>query len=105
MLFNERNRLAQFGRAAEEHLYDVGSNPALFLFTFIQHKIKKGESYKMGEKETRKSVLRFGDDWVWDSSDSTNPWRRIKKTKRTNFIVKCVRFIVSYVRGLFKKRD
>ena len=53
MLFNERNRLAQFGRAAEEHLYDVGSNPALFLFTFIQHKIKKGESYKIGEKETR----------------------------------------------------
>lgn len=59
----------------------------------------------MGEKETHKSVLRFGDDWVWDSSDSTNPWRRIRKPKKVKLIIKCVRFIRSVLHCLFKKHN
>lgn len=59
----------------------------------------------MGEETTTKSVLRFGDDWVWDGNDSVEPWHRIRKPKRTNFICKWVRYIVSYVRILFKRGD
>lgn len=59
----------------------------------------------MGTKENHNTILRFGDDWVWDSNDTSNPWRRIRKPKKAKLIIRCVRFIRSVLHCSLKKHN
>lgn len=59
----------------------------------------------MGTEENNSTILHFGDGWVWDGSDTSSPWRRIKKPKKAKLIIRCVRFIRSVLRYFLKKHN